>query len=414
MGPTARSIMTRLTAFSRCSASRDRSTTAVRRFVAGEAVTPTSAAADAPHVDACCHGTRPLTGRRPPHERRMFPLRLRAMHATDDVPDAAFRAFSRGVSRLLGDVRLDDLRADRLRAARPARPRLPRLHRAAGSTPPRRSGGTTSSCWRACSATRTRTIRRRSRRRRLVDEARAAVLRFFNADPRRVRRHLHAQRQRRAQAGRGVVPVRARRSLPADVRQPQLGERHPRVRAPPRGGGHLPAGAGARAARRWRSACPTELARTAVRRGRTCSPTPRSRTSAACSTRSSGSSWARDAGWHVILDCAAFAPTNRLDLAAVKPDFVPLSFYKMFGYPTGVGALIYRHEALRALRRPWFAGGTITVASVQGEGLAPPGARARRLRGRHRRLPRAAGGDDRPRAPGVDRHRRSFTSASWR
>lgn len=85
-------------------------------------------------------------------------------------------------------------------------------------------------------------------------------------------------------------------------------------------------------------------------------------------------SWAHDRGWHVILDAAAFAPTNRLDLSEVKPDFVPLSFYKMFGYPTGVGALIYRHEALRALRRPWFSGGTITVASVQGEGwhhLAP-------------------------------------------
>ena len=84
--------------------------------------------------------------------------------------------------------------------------------------------------------------------------------------------------------------------------------------------------------------------------------------------------WAHDHGWHVILDSAAFAPTNRLDLSAVHPDFVPLSFYKMFGYPTGIGALVYRHEALGALRRPWFAGGTITVASVQGEGwhhLAP-------------------------------------------
>jgi selenocysteine lyase/cysteine desulfurase len=76
--------------------------------------------------------------------------------------------------------------------------------------------------------------------------------------------------------------------------------------------------------------------------------------------------WARERGWHVLLDAAAFAPTNRLDLAAVKPDFVPLSFYKMFGYPTGIGALVYRHEALRVLKRPWFAGGTITMASVQG------------------------------------------------
>jgi selenocysteine lyase/cysteine desulfurase len=52
----------------------------------------------------------------------------------------------------------------------------------------------------------------------------------------------------------------------------------------------------------------------------------------------------------------------------VKPEYVPISFYKMFGYPTGVGALIVKHEALGKLSRPWFAGGTITLASVQGEG----------------------------------------------
>lgn len=72
-------------------------------------------------------------------------------------------------------------------------------------------------------------------------------------------------------------------------------------------------------------------------------------------------------GWDVLLDAAAFVPTAPLDLSQVHPDFVPLSFYKMFGYPTGVGALIARKEALRKLRRPWFAGGTITVASVQGD-----------------------------------------------
>jgi selenocysteine lyase/cysteine desulfurase len=72
-------------------------------------------------------------------------------------------------------------------------------------------------------------------------------------------------------------------------------------------------------------------------------------------------------GWDVLLDAAAFAPTNRLDLRAVHPDFVVLSFYKMFGYPTGVGALLARKSALSKLHRPWFAGGTITVASVQGD-----------------------------------------------
>jgi molybdenum cofactor sulfurtransferase len=72
-------------------------------------------------------------------------------------------------------------------------------------------------------------------------------------------------------------------------------------------------------------------------------------------------------GWDVLLDAAAFVPTNKLDLSVVKPDFVPISFYKMFGYPTGLGALIARKEALAKLHRPWFAGGTITVASVQGD-----------------------------------------------
>lgn len=71
-------------------------------------------------------------------------------------------------------------------------------------------------------------------------------------------------------------------------------------------------------------------------------------------------------GWDVLLDAAAFVPTSPLDLSRVKPDFVPISFYKMFGYPTGIGALLARKPALEKLRRPWFAGGTITVASVQG------------------------------------------------
>jgi molybdenum cofactor sulfurtransferase len=76
---------------------------------------------------------------------------------------------------------------------------------------------------------------------------------------------------------------------------------------------------------------------------------------------------ARARGWDVLLDAAAFAPTNRLDLGRWRPDFVPISFYKLFGYPTGVGCLIARRAALAALRRPWFAGGTVTTASVAGD-----------------------------------------------
>jgi selenocysteine lyase/cysteine desulfurase len=71
-------------------------------------------------------------------------------------------------------------------------------------------------------------------------------------------------------------------------------------------------------------------------------------------------------GWDVLLDAAAFVPTNVLDLGKVKPDFVAVSFYKMFGYPTGVGALLVRNSTLPKLKRPWFSGGTVNFATVQG------------------------------------------------
>ncbi len=76
---------------------------------------------------------------------------------------------------------------------------------------------------------------------------------------------------------------------------------------------------------------------------------------------------AQSKGWRVLLDAAAFVPTNRLDLSAVRPDFVTISFYKMFGYPTGVGALLILRSTFAKLKRPWFAGGTVNFASVQGQ-----------------------------------------------
>jgi molybdenum cofactor sulfurtransferase len=74
---------------------------------------------------------------------------------------------------------------------------------------------------------------------------------------------------------------------------------------------------------------------------------------------------ARQAGYRTVLDAAAFVPTNPLDLRAVSPDFVSIAFYKMFGLPTGLGALVARREALAELQRPWFAGGTVEFVSVQ-------------------------------------------------
>ena len=79
-------------------------------------------------------------------------------------------------------------------------------------------------------------------------------------------------------------------------------------------------------------------------------------------------------GWDVLLDAAAFAPANRLDLSRWHPDFVDISFYKIFGYPTGTGCLLARKRAAQKLRRPWYAGGTITFSSVlAGDHYLTPG-----------------------------------------
>lgn len=72
--------------------------------------------------------------------------------------------------------------------------------------------------------------------------------------------------------------------------------------------------------------------------------------------------WVRDAtqhGWHVLLDATAYASHTALDLSVVQPDFVTVSFYKLFGFPTGVAALIVRRTVLKTvLKRPWMCGRT--------------------------------------------------------
>lgn len=74
---------------------------------------------------------------------------------------------------------------------------------------------------------------------------------------------------------------------------------------------------------------------------------------------------AQSRGYDVLLDAAAYLPTSRLDLSGdIKPEFIIVSWYKLFGYPTGVGSLIVKRSALAKLRRPWFAGGTVKAATV--------------------------------------------------
>ena len=39
-----------------------------------------------------------------------------------------------------------------------------------------------------------------------------------------------------------------------------------------------------------------------------------------------------------------------------------LSYYKIFGYPTGLGALLVRRDVLPLLRKGYFGGGTVAVS----------------------------------------------------
>jgi len=80
---------------------------------------------------------------------------------------------------------------------------------------------------------------------------------------------------------------------------------------------------------------------------------------------------AQEKGWYVMLDAAAYVANDRLDLSQVKPDFVPISFYKMFGYPTGIGCLLIRRRAYDVMYKKHFAGGSILLVSVMKDFFAP-------------------------------------------
>ncbi|KAI9434750.1 hypothetical protein BJY52DRAFT_1392187 [Lactarius psammicola] len=73
-------------------------------------------------------------------------------------------------------------------------------------------------------------------------------------------------------------------------------------------------------------------------------------------------------GFTLLLDAAVLAPTTPIDLTSTPVDAVAVSFYKMFGFPTSIGALVLAPGIGAWLRekRPWFAGGTVDVVQVPG------------------------------------------------
>jgi len=60
----------------------------------------------------------------------------------------------------------------------------------------------------------------------------------------------------------------------------------------------------------------------------------------------------REKSWYIGLDASAMVSHSVLDLTALEGiDFVTLSFYKIFGFPTGLGALIVRNGIVSSLSK---------------------------------------------------------------
>ncbi|XP_069709090.1 molybdenum cofactor sulfurase [Phaenicophaeus curvirostris] len=70
--------------------------------------------------------------------------------------------------------------------------------------------------------------------------------------------------------------------------------------------------------------------------------------------------------WFVLLDAASYVSSSPLDLGVHEADFIPISFYKIFGFPTGLGALLVNNRIAPLLRKTYFGGGT-AAAYLAGE-----------------------------------------------
>ena len=79
-------------------------------------------------------------------------------------------------------------------------------------------------------------------------------------------------------------------------------------------------------------------------------------------------SYAKAQGFDTLLDAEALAPTARISLRNMEGtvDAMAITFHKLFGYPTGVGALIARRDFLARLKRLYHL--MIQSEIIYGEG----------------------------------------------
>ncbi|XP_010459195.1 PREDICTED: molybdenum cofactor sulfurase isoform X3 [Camelina sativa] len=75
-----------------------------------------------------------------------------------------------------------------------------------------------------------------------------------------------------------------------------------------------------------------------------------------------GSPFSKSKRWMVLIDAAKGCATLPPDLSEYPADFVAVSFYKLFGYPTGLGALLVRNDSAKLLKKTYFSGGTVAAS----------------------------------------------------
>ena len=205
----------------------------------------------------------------------------------------------------------------------------------------------------------------------LVERARAAVLRYFNA---RRSEYVCIFTPNATGALRLVgeaYPFGPRRPVPGDVRQPQLGQRHPRVRPGEGRADGVRAARGARPARRRRDA-----RRATSTRARRRAPQPVRLSGAVQLLRRQASARVDRAGPRARLGRAARLrrvradePARPGDVAAGLRRHLLLQDVRLPDGPRRTARA--RSERSTASRRPWFAGGTVVAATVQSDTVAP-------------------------------------------
>ena len=70
------------------------------------------------------------------------------------------------------------------------------------------------------------------------------------------------------------------------------------------------------------------------------------------------------ANHYVLVDGASYLSTGNLNLCDFAADFLVLSFYKLFGFPTGLGALLIRRDRLDKFEKCYFGGGSVQSLAI--------------------------------------------------